>query len=68
MYNTASEYANSITKDDFFDGATRYHIVQQNENLYRLSQEYNTTVKQLMLWNNKETPELQIGEILRVSE
>jgi LysM repeat protein len=66
---TPTEAKNVLDSDTSFyrDGA-QYHIIGQGESLYRLSLRYGVTVKQLMAWNNKETPDLQIGEELRVSE
>lgn len=35
---------------------TRYHVVQSNENLYRISLLYNVTVQSLMDWNHIQDP------------
>ena len=42
------------------------YTVQKKETLYSLSKRYNTTVENLMLWNNLEEPTIEDGALLIV--
>ena len=42
------------------------YTVQKKETLYSLSKRYNTTVENLMLWNNLEEPTIEEGALLIV--
>lgn len=45
---------------------TRYHTVQRQETLYKLSQMYGVSVEQIKQWNNLQSEILSIGQQVRV--
>ncbi len=47
---------------------TQYHTVEQGESMYRIGLKYKVMVKQIMAWNGRTDPALELGEKLRVSE
>ena len=44
------------------------YTVQKGDSLYKIAQKYNTTVQQIIDLNNLKTPNLSIGQILRIPE
>ena len=49
--------------------ATKYHTVAKGETLGAIAAKYNTTVKQIVAWNNLKHPDaLKLGQKLRVSK
>ena len=44
------------------------HVVEKGETLYQLSKKYGVTVNQLRNWNNITGNNIQIGQVLKVSE
>lgn len=44
------------------------HTVGEKETMYSIARQYGITVDQLKQWNNLETTELKIGQVLKVSE
>ena len=49
-------------------GEPTYHTVVQGETLYRISREYEVTVRQLKLWNKLSSNNISIGQRLIVSQ
>ena len=49
------------------DDNSGYHTVAPKETLFSLSQRYGYTVEQLKKWNNLDSTDLSIGQILRVA-
>ena len=47
---------------------TKTHTVTAKEGLYAIAKKYNTTVQQLKEWNNLESNELKIGQVLIVGK
>jgi len=44
------------------------HIVAQGDTLYRISKEYNVSLDELLMWNNKLSSELKVGEIILIKK
>ena len=52
---------------DSDDGSSQYHIVKKGENLYRIAQDYHTTMDKILKLNNLENPDkISEGQKLRV--
>ncbi len=43
-----------------------YYTVQKGEGLFKISRDFEVTIKELMEWNDKEDFELKEGEILKI--
>lgn len=58
----------TITPAQVLDPSKVYHEVVKGENLYRISKAYNTTIEQIMVWNNLKDSTIEVGQQLIVGE
>jgi len=58
---------NSPTKPTYKQSATSKHTVQKGETLWRISQKYGLSVKELMAKNNLQTTTIHTGTTLRIN-
>lgn len=64
---TDSNSINASSEPEFSDGdASDFHIVEDGENLFRLSVKYTTSLSELKKANNLETTLIKKGQKLRV--
>ena len=57
-----------MPKEDPVVPATKYHVVEKGETVYRITQKYGITTEQLTKWNGLTGNQINIGQKLRVSE
>ncbi len=66
---TSSQQSDSPSADataDTSDAPATTYTVQDDDTLYNISRRFGTSVRQLMRWNDLDTPDIKIGQTLQV--
>ncbi|MCR9252010.1 MAG: LysM peptidoglycan-binding domain-containing protein [bacterium] len=66
--NPSKETKDKKPKSSEANSDDKFHIVTPGDTLYSIARKYNITVEDLIKWNNKSDPKINIGERLKVEE